>query len=68
MGNKKNNALQEQVKASHTLNKRYEYTKAGVNLSFTLNIKNKAELENFIELMAAATEEIKNDIAALIVK
>ena len=65
MSNKKNKALEEKVKANHTLNKRYEYTKTGVNLSFSLNIKNKEELENFVELLAAASEEIKADIALI---
>jgi hypothetical protein len=65
MSNQKNKALNEQVKSTYKMNKNYNYSKAGVSLDFSLNIKNKAEMETFIELMAAATEEIKSDVAAL---
>lgn len=59
---KKNKELQNAIKANHTLNKRYEFSKDGVNLNFNLNVKNKIELKTFIDLMAEATKEIEQDI------
>ena len=65
MGNKKNNALNEAIKATQTLNKIYNYEKAGVKLNFQLNIKNATEMKIFIDLMAKATEDVNQDIQAL---
>jgi hypothetical protein len=65
MGNKKNNAKEEAIKTSQTLNKTYSYTKQGVQLNFTLNVKSAVELKTFIELMEKATEDINEDIKNL---
>lgn len=62
---KKNKVLADAIKSSHTMIKNYKYEKGTVNLSFSLNIKSKVEMQNFVELMDEATKEVKNDIINL---
>lgn len=64
MGNK-NKVLNEAIKATQTLNKQYGYKKANVSLDFTLNVKNKEEMSNFVDLMKKAIEDVSEDINAI---
>lgn len=50
------------IKVDHKLNKAYSYTKGSANLSFTLNTGDKAGMQDFIDIMQAAIDEVKTDI------
>ena len=50
------------VEKSSTKSKSYEYKKEGVTLSFTLDVSTKKDANIFIELLAAATDELKSDL------
>lgn len=58
----KNKALKAAIKSNHSLIKNYSYQKGAVGLNFSLNVKNKTDLADFVELMANATEEVTEDI------
>lgn len=54
--------LFNKVKTESTTNKTFSYKKGSVNLSFTLNIENKRELKDFLDLLKVAQESIKKEI------
>ena len=42
--------------------KNYKYEKGKMNLKFSLNIENKSELKDFLELLKVAQEDVIKEI------
>jgi len=60
-----NKKLNELVKSNYKMIKEYSYEKNGVQLNFNLNIKDKASLQNFLDILLEASAEVKKDIELL---
>jgi hypothetical protein len=43
-------------------NKTFTYNKRGANLSFTVNIENKAAMKDLVEILVKAVEDVNTEI------
>lgn len=55
-------ALFSKTKSDHAVNKSFNYTRGGTNLSFVLRIDIKEQLENFEALLEEALVDIKDEL------
>ena len=53
------------IAEDHSVKKTFNYTKDGVNLSFTLRIDIKSELTHFKELLEKALDDVIEEIKKL---
>jgi len=60
-----NKKLNELVKANYKMIKEYSYEKNGVQLNFSLNVKDKDGLQNFLDILTEASKEVAVDIKNL---
>jgi len=47
------------IKKELSVIKNFKYSKGGMNLSFALDIENKKGLEDFVELLKVAQEDVQ---------
>lgn len=50
------------LEKNHVTNKTFDYKKKKVHLNFTLNIKDKEMLSDFLELLNEAVSEVEKEI------
>ncbi len=52
----------EGVKSEAVFNRQFSYSNGSVQLSFTLRTDIKEEMQDFLELLNKATEDVKNQL------
>jgi len=57
-----NMKLFSKLKSTSVTNKTFTFSKGDCNLSFTLNIENKKELNNFLELLVEAQKDVELEL------
>lgn len=65
MFGKKNKALEDIIKTTHTLNKTYSYSSDGLELNITINVKDKKKMESMIKILTTCADDIKADVNQL---
>lgn len=56
------NKKEKQNNSAITSSRTFSYKKRNCNLSFSLNMRNKEEMEDFIELLEVAIKEVNEEI------